>query len=573
MMNTTFLRKLTIVLVAIFFASCDKDYNTLGSDIVGNGNFGFDSEIFEVSADNQNTGPVQSNNLPINSLGYYNNSVFGKSKASLVTQLQLETVAPIFYDTPSTINIDSVYIYVPYYSTLSSTDATSGDRTYEELDSILPIKKADRKPIKLSLYRSGYVLRDYDPASGFNNPQIYYSDQQPEIDAVKGTLLATKDDFQFENTEIKLLKNNSPLGSGTVKERLAPGLFFNLDAATKDYFETAIIQASSDKLVNNNAFKEYFRGLYIAAEDSPGNASQGTMARMNFSGGSITIVYHDHNSTTDANSATVVKKRKTIVLKMSGNTVNLLNDEPSPNYVTPYTTPIANADKLYLKGGQGSIAVLDLFGGEFNKNSADLNRMRNEKWLINDASITFYVDQTAMGATETEPNRVYLYDLTNKRPLIDYYYDSSTSTNSKYNKFVYGGLISENNSKVIPYNSTTRGAKYKIRITNYIKNLIKNGNYKNADNTNDVTKDSTNVKLGLIVTENINTISNATLKSSFSYNMEDKDGNPVAKTSKYFPVMSVVNPLGTVLYGGNYPSTHPYYDKRIKLEIYYTKPN
>ena len=572
-MNTNFLRKVTVVLVAVFFASCDKDYNTIGSDIVGDGNFGFDSEIFEVSAHNQNTGPVQTNNLPVNSLGYYNNSVFGKSTASLVTQLQLENVAPVFYDTPNTIQIDSVYIYVPYYSELSSTNADTGDKTYKELDSILPIKVADRKSIKLSLYHSGFTLRDYDPASSFNETQKYYSDQQPDVDAVKGAVLATDNDFQFKNTEIKILKNNSPLGTGTVKERLAPGLFFNLDAAGKDYFETAIIQAPSSKLVNNNAFKEYFKGLYIAAENSPLNPTQGTMARMNFAGGSITIVYHDHLSTTDANSATVAKTRKTIVLKMSGNTLNLLNDTPSPSYTTPYTTPVANADKLYIKGGQGSIAVLDLFGGDFNKNSAALNRMRDEKWLINDASITFYIDKSAMGTTETEPNRVYLYDLTNKRPFVDYYYDTSTRTSTKYNKFLYGGIISENNTKVIPYTSTTRGTKYKIRVTNYIKNLVKNGNYKNSDGTNDVEKDSTNVKLGLVVTENINTISNATLKNPFSYTMSDKNGNTVTKASKYFPVMSVVNPLGTVLYGGNYPTTHPDYDKRIKLEIYYTKPN
>ena len=572
MMNTTFLRKLTVVLVAIFFASCDKDYNTLGSDIVGNGNFGFDSEIFEIAAHNQNTGPVQTNNLPVNSLGYYNNSVFGKSTASLVTQLQLETVAPTFYATPTSIQIDSVYIYVPYYSKLSSTDATTGDKTYEELDSILPIKKAERKPIKLSLYRSGYVLRDYDPASSFNEAQKYYSDQQPEIDAVKGTPLASDNNFTFKNTEIKLLKNNGT-GTGTVKERLAPGLFFNLDAAAKDYFETAIIQASSDKLVNNNAFKQYFRGLYIAAENSSGSIDQGSMARMNFIGGSITIVYHDYISKAEADLGTAAKTRKTIVLKMSGNTVNFLNDTPSSSYTTAYTTPVPNADKLYIKGGQGSIAVLDLFGGDFNKNSAALNRMRNEKWLINDASITFYIDKGTMGTTETEPNRVYLYDLTNKRPFVDYYYDNSTGASSKYNKFVYGGIISENNLKVIPYTSTTRGTKYKIRVTNYIRNLVKNGNYKNSDNINDVTKDSTNVKLGLVVTENINTTTNATLKNPFTYTMSDKDGNTVTKISKYFPVMSVVNPLGTVLYGGNYPISHPDYDKRIKLEIYYTKPN
>jgi hypothetical protein len=40
-------------------------------------------------------------------------------------------------------------------------------------------------------------------------------------------------------------------------------------------------------------------------------------------------------------------------------------------------------------------------------------------------------------------------------------------------------------------NATTKGTSYKIRITNHIRNLIK-------------FKDSTNIKLGLVVTEDIN---------------------------------------------------------------------
>jgi hypothetical protein len=37
---------------------------------------------------------------------------------------------------------------------------------------------------------------------------------------------------------------------------------------------------------------------------------------------------------------------------------------------------------------------------------------------------------------------------------------------------------------------------------------------------------------------------------------------------KFLPVASVINPLGTVLHGTNSADV----DKRLKLEIYYTKP-
>ena len=38
-------------------------------------------------------------------------------------------------------------------------------------------------------------------------------------------------------------------------------------------------------------------------------------------------------------------------------------------------------------------------------------------------------------------------------------------------------------------------------------------------------------------------------------------------------MMSTANPLGTVLYGSNIPAGDPDYNKRLKLEIYYTKPD
>ncbi|MND98809.1 hypothetical protein D3C80_911750 [compost metagenome] len=89
-----------------------------------------------------------------------------------------------------------------------------------------------------------------------------------------------------------------------------------------------------------------------------------------------------------------------------------------------------------------------------------------------------------------------------------------------------------------------RGLTYKIRITNQIRNLINNA-------------DSTNVKFGLVVTEDINTVSSYKLRTANGF-------------SSYVPKASVMNPLGTILYGTN--SEVPA-DKRLKLEIYYTKPN
>jgi hypothetical protein len=68
--------------------------------------------------------------------------------------------------------------------------------------------------------------------------------------------------------------------------------------------------------------------------------------------------------------------------------------------------------------------------------------------------------------------------------------------------------------------------------------------------------------LGLVVTENIGVVSNKRLKNSFIIGTQT-----VSET----PTMSVVNMLGTVLFGSTTPSS-PNEDKKLKLTIYYTEP-
>lgn len=51
--------------------------------------------------------------------------------------------------------------------------------------------------------------------------------------------------------------------------------------------------------------------------------------------------------------------------------------------------------------------------------------MRENKWLINDANLTFYIDRDQLNAANAtqEPNRLYLYNMVTNEPILDYYYD------------------------------------------------------------------------------------------------------------------------------------------------------
>lgn len=546
----SFFKIIAFALTVVTAVSCDKDFNELGADFVGDDHYDFTSAPFEVKAHTQALGPVQSNNLPINPLGYYTNGVFGKTKASFVTQLELAVADPKFYNVTE---IDSVYLHIPYFARAESVDA-NGDATYKPLDSVYGNLNGK---IRLNVYKSNYYLRSLDPGSGLTDPQRYYSNQKSDFDSHhdaarlndNSTKPEQNDDFQFKNDQIKFYKTDASgnlLNPLEVRERLVPGMYMDLN---KSFFYNYIINAPAGKLENNNTFKDYFRGLYFEVQDHPENPNHSALSLLNFAQGRIVIVYKGNSSATD----TQPKKRKVLTLNMKGNTVSLLEN----NYSSAYSAALGAANmatgdsQLFLKGGQGSMSIIELFDGQANASSALLNQMRSERWIINEANLVFHIDNTAAGMggisdtdiKRQEPNRIYLYDYNNKKPLIDYYLDTSTFSDPKFNKYSHNGIVQK-------ASSNERGTKYKVRITNHIRSLVKN-------------IDSTNVKLGLVVTENINNI--------VSY----KAVNPSPFTganATFVPAASVMSQLGTVLYGNNIPVNDPNYNKRLRLEIIYTKP-
>ena len=547
---------ISIFLLTLFFVSCDKDFNTIGSDIIDDNHFGFELDTLSSTvAFVQPTGVVQTNNLTINELGVYNNPVFGKTKANFVTQLTFaaNNENPKF-DLTLNPTIESVILAVPYFSKKTSTDA-SGTGIYT-LDSIY-----GNKTLNLKVYESGYQIQDYDPSTNAQDAQIYYNNQDNLFNNNKiGSPLNNdpdkKQNIEFipDNSEVIVYKRDNLLKPTTdVESRLKPRMHLKLN---KDYFYNKIILAPNDKLVSNGSLRDYIKGLYFQVED----VSDGRLMKLDFATGNITITYKqyeslvtvtttpgntikvpltfDHDS--DPTTPKVIKYvLKTLTFNLKGNSVNLLDQTNSNNYASAIlnTNPVTGDKKLNLKGGaEGSIAVIDLFG-----KPNELANLKKKGWLVNEANLVFYVDKTAM-VTAIEPSRVYLYDLKNHRPVLDYATDLSSNRDTKLSKVIHGGILEKEN--VV----NGRGIKYKIRITNHIRNLIN--------------KDSTNVRLGLAVSESILITSNAKLKNA-----------AMPTTINRIPLSDVMNPLGTVLYGSNYPFGEADYKYRLKLEIYYTKLN
>lgn len=563
-------KQILSLFVIVSLVSCDKDFNEIGTDIVGgdNNHYKDSLEVFAVKAYNQKLGPVATNNLPINPLGIFSNPAFGTTTANFVTQLEIASaslnrtfnnVDPTLYQTLPIV--DSVILNIPYFSKLKTTTTNSAGeivKTYQ-LDSIYGTANSK---FRLSIHESNYFLRNLDPETQFTEQQVFFNDNQGvENNITPGRLNNAplentafiknadgreNEAFYFNKKEqITKTKNDD---NEDVLARSVPSMRLHLD---NNFFLNKIINAPSGQLVNNDVFKNYFRGLYFKVE-SLGNSN--SLAMMNFAGGTVTVYYREDSKVTDAQGVVTFNKvDKSFVMNLTGNTISLQsNSNENADYITA-TNSTTEATSLYLKGGQGSMAVIDLFGPDTDGNGIadELEEIRTRGWLINEANLTFYIDKDKMqNSLSVEPNRILLYDLNNKTTLIDYVYDQTTFPGySKQNKYIHGGYILDENNKHLSQAKndngviTKKGTKYKIRITDHIKNLIR--------------KDSTNVRLGLVVTETITNVGFTKLKT------------PIG-TIKTVPTMSALSPLGTVLYGSHSSVAD---DKRLKLEIYYTKPD
>ena len=516
--NKSLLKIAALSFVAFSVLSCDQDFETLGGNVIGDP--GFNADLFdeaEITATSVNLPPVQTNNLPVNLLGFYNHNIYGPQTASILTQLDLSSTSSKFGNRPV---VDSVVLKIPYFSTELEADE-DGNKVYE-LDSIV-----GTSPIKLRVDVSGYYLNQFDPESNFEKAQKYYSNMHDQIVAnLTGKVLYNNDSFTPSKEEIVDYVPNAQGENDTVLS--APALRLKLD---KDFFQQKILEGEVAKLANAGDFRNYFRGIYIQAE---GLGNQGSMMLLNLShaDAGITMYYTSQEEDTDDtdeddNTTELLPVRKSFEFNFGTGRVNTFQQGASE----------INDDNLYLKGGEGSMAIIELFSGPDSDGdglSDELEALKETNWLINEANLTFYVNRDLM-AGSLEPKQLYLYDLKNNLIIADYILDSPGEPNlaaSRSNEFTMGPLEKDDNN---------RGIKYKIRLTSHINNILN--------------KDSTNLKLGLVVSQNVNVLTNSALLNS---TVEDLD---------MVPASSVITPLGTVLYGTNAPED----DKRLKLNIYYTE--
>lgn len=569
-MNTKF--KVVLGLVALLsglLTSCDTDFNSVGVDILGEGNYDFnDGEEQGISIYNQEVGAVQTNNLSINQLGVYVDPNTGVTTTSnFVTQLLMETPNPTL---GSSREIDSVYLEIPYVSEVAGTvgewssynlkdihvTKTDNENTTHTYESVVVNRTNSVFPaMKLEVFRNNRSIQQFD-GSNLENALKYYSDEDPLFDAAKigsslnnNVTIVEGTDTQEENGKFKpsfrqIVKYKAVAsGTGTgitytkgteVESRQAPMMRLRLDNS----FGSTILDAGYNNLYNNDNFKNFYKGLYFKVTAGP---EGGSLMKLDFKKGKVIIHYKAIEKINNIDN----KLMKTFVLNMAGTTVNLFKNSPLPT--------LTDNSQIYLKGGQGTMAVVKLFS------PGKIQELRNKKALINDASLFITVDKTLIPTTNKSktPLRLYLFDLDTDKVIADYSLDGTAdSSNSLLNKSIFGGILADKGG--------TSKKQYRIRLTNHISRII------NSDPTNLAAVNYKNVRLGLVITENINNPAYAALKSS-SYSLvgeTDNAGNNLnSKVLKYFPVAAVMSPMSVKLYGTGTG------EDNIKFKIHYTIPN
>lgn len=521
------LAKLGVTFLAILgFASCDEDFTNLDTDIIG-GTFTTPDTVFSVKAYSKLVGGVQTNDQQTYKMGIYNDPVYGKTVVDLLGQLVLSDNDPTFPNDTLNPILEKVILSIPFYS--DSDEDEEGNTVYT-LDSIY-----GSQPIDVSVYESNYFLRDFDPNSNFEELQLYYSNQGPEFQANLGTLLTTIEGFEpSEEADEFIIEDLDTLS-------FAPG--FNIELPAEFFQEKIIDQEGEEVLINNNNFKEYFRGLYFKVDETP---NDGNMFLFELEDAKVTLYYSSETTLLDENGnqttdddGEIVRVLDSFDLTFTGINVNAYSTNLPASIQAALENPNTEEgeERLYLQGGQGIATIIELFSGDDNQNGIDdLEELREREWLINEANLIFYVDQDQVTGGSKEPERIMIFDTKNHNILADYQIDLTSNLSPI-------DAITEHLGR-LERGSDDNGEYYKIKLTSHVSNLIN--------------RDSSNVALGLVVSQNV------------SYVRFFETENPLLEDSfEYIPGGDVVSPEGTVLHGNR--SENP--EKRLKMQLYYTEPD
>lgn len=427
-----------LVLIFAVVISCEKDFTDIGTSIVSNTKFGVKDTVLEVTITQRNLDSVRGDNILTGSigeywLGGYGNNDYERVVASFVTQLttfNIDINAGASSDTLITTTLDNAVLRIPYIATNigQNSDGTPNFR----LDSVLGNSETG---INVKVYRNNTFLSNLnleDPSKSNSYPTNFEFEKLELLNEDPNFLLKPNPNdtiYTFDRSY------NGGFFKDTIKLVGAnPFLIIPLD---KNKIKSLLFdKLNSTELATQEAFENYFRGLIVEA-----SGSENTLVPFSFTGAgtpSLALNYTQTRFIVSTNTTDSIPRTASFAFSGIQSRIYKMSDEinkPTNNQVIIQGTA----------GKVGNVAILQ---------GSQLEDLRAKNWLINDAKITFYIDQTR--DTTNIPQRLFLFK---KEPE----YSSQIQDTYRENFSLFSGILEKENNN---------NDSYSFNITDYISDVL-----------------------------------------------------------------------------------------------------
>jgi hypothetical protein len=588
------------------FLACEEDLTTLGEGVIGGEPFVTDKAVFDVFAYNKKIEAIPTNKLPIYQLGNYNDPIYGKTSATVNSQVSLAGSGPVFGGftqfeednadpndeesliIPENETVTAVTFYIPYLQNSNSDIDQDGVPNVFDSDPDDPNSDSDgdgltdtqerlagTNPLDEDTDGDG-ILDDVDDQTLAN-----VFPRRVDLDSIYGNLSTPftlkierstyflrdldPDSGFLESQEYYSTQEFSPT---FVSEVLFEGqvlisdeefvTFQEDDPETTDVNESELVDERLQPGIQVALDTDFFQENIIDKEGDPELVSSSTFNEfirgLNFSIGSdddimLLLNFADARISIDyeydvVKDGEITREDRTYELGLitGGNNFTPINGN-AVNTLINDPFPPNILDEM--DTGQNASRIY-LKGGGGSYAEIRLFDENNGEDAINQIKANNWVIN--------EANLVFFVD----REALDnaggvpepprlYLFNAETNR-PIFNEQTENSVSQSAFGLYLTYDGfleeeDDKGIKYTVRITEYLNDII--------------VRDSTNATLGLMITSDIRFTgtSNTILPGM---------------VEKRIPVSSNISPLGTILIGSNVPETE---DRKLKLEISYTETN
>ena len=439
-----------MILVFAGVVSCEKDFTDIGSSIISNTAFTTSSLLVDVALENSPITRVPSGNISVEPgnylLGVHASTEYEKIEASIISQLSISSSLQVVddenkyvSDTTVVTTVDTVFIRLPYQVTLND------DASAYELDSIIGDTS---KAFNLNVFQTSTYLSILDPSdpaklNAFSSDDVF--EKETPITELNDPL-----NFQFipKATDTSILVKRW-LSDLTVS-RIDTVTYTNSTSSTvpipfaaiplkEDVIKELFLDKyDSSEFDSQDAFNNYFRGLILEA-----SGDEGPLISFNFNGvvkPSLEI-YYTNTVLTGGVIIDTIQKNDSFLLSGIRSSTYKMEEKIYPEN-----------NEVKIQGAAGSEATIKLFGEE------KIDELRDRDLLINDASLTLYINQSK--DTKALPYQLFLFKSDEgANPIYSHVKDIYTEGPA-----IFGGLLE--------IDSDGNPEKYTFRITDYVSDIL-----------------------------------------------------------------------------------------------------